>query len=121
MTITHQQHFHKFLTQCLELPGITLNSYPLPACNQVFIMYCTTLTIGKTINGKPIKAATIKNYLHAAALYVRLIRQQLECPLIDPSTKKQHGQITKLLNDFKKWEDEPKRRLALTKQMTQNL
>ena len=31
--------------------------------------------------------------------------QCIECPMMDPSTQKQHGQITKLLCDFKKWED----------------
>jgi hypothetical protein len=83
-------------------------------------MYAEGLTASDTIQGTPIKASTVSEYLRAAADFVKIVGQRSECPMTDPKTGKQFTKITKLVKKYRRWEAMPNRQQPLTKKMVQD-
>ena len=100
---------------------MTLNNLTLSTTNGIFYLYTVALTVGETLQGRLVKAKTIKGYLRAAAMYIQSVGHRQECPMTDPDTQREFAPITKCINDFQRWEDMPKRRSPLTKKMVRNL
>jgi hypothetical protein len=84
-------------------------------------MYTVGLTAGDTIQGGPIKTATIKGYLGAASAYIQSVGLRQTCPKEDPLTGKEHSKITRELHEFERWEKIPNRKDPLTKKMLATL
>jgi hypothetical protein len=94
---------------------------PIEATNELFYLYALVLSIGETINGTLVKAKTIRDYLGAAANYVRLIGQRSCCPMTDPKTGKIFDKIDKHIQAFGRWQNMPNRQDPLTKKMIRTL
>jgi hypothetical protein len=118
--IARQQHYYEFVTTRLNIADVTLNSLPLSTTNEIFYMYAEGLTASDTIQGTPIKASTVSEYLRAAADFVKIVGQRSECPMTDPKTGKQFTKITKLVKKYRRWEAMPNRQQPLTKKMVQD-
>ena len=111
------QHFYAFLTKALKIHEVTLNSLSLNAVHDIFQLYTLTLCAGHTIQGNPVKSATIQQYLDAASSYLLIVGKRRDLPLIDPNTRKQYKSLSSIIADVKRWEDIPNRRSPVTKRM----
>jgi hypothetical protein len=83
-------------------------------------MYAEGLTASDTIQGTPIKASMVSEYLKAAADFVKIVGRRAECPVTGPRSGKQFSKNTQLAKKYRRWEAIPNRQQPLTKKMIQD-
>ena len=88
----------------------------------MMFLYACTLIGGATIDGKPVRHNTIKEYLKEASLYLKTVglRKADPCKDIDDADE-WFAPTKKLLADFKRWESEPDRVSPVTSRMIRTL
>jgi hypothetical protein len=94
---------------------------PIETTNEIFRLYLLALLVGETIQGAPIKGATVWEYLKAASTYLQAVGNRQESAIIDPLTGKTYKPISDAIRDYEKWESMPKKQSPLTKKMILNL
>jgi hypothetical protein len=101
---------------------MTLNSISFEAAQQLVVLYGGTLMGGGTIDGKPVRHSTIKEYLREAGAYLTSIGfRKLDPCKQEDDQEKWFGPLGRMLDDFKRWESEPNRVSPLTCRMVRSL
>jgi hypothetical protein len=96
----------------MHLQDATLQAIDATVRPVIMAFYTEFCCVGNTLNNKLVRKSTVDQYLDIAITYVK--SNITVDPSIDPFTNKRHGLISSALDELKRWEKVPNRRMPLT-------
>lgn len=116
---TRRYHFYLFLLNMGMNDDYFMESWSQTRRIWTMAMYASHLCTGNTIRGKPIRAGTVKEYLHDVATFI-LANTGVD-PRFDEGVYKLADPIQKVITEYERWEKQPNRRQPWTVSMQQYL